>query len=180
MKQCFGAENVNNEYDTEFRSCAAQSPEDAEASLHVDKLPGCNPLQYGPSPAKPADCAAGRARRDSLGSKHLSARKDLTSQVDYDHATPTTLETSASPDSDASLGEVFSYKGTETASSEPPSSNPTGELPTFDFDTTASPPQSSAPSDEGCKAPVSITITNTVTVTVEHHHKRHGVIHHKQ
>ncbi|KZM18944.1 uncharacterized protein EKO05_0006658 [Ascochyta rabiei] len=48
MKQCFGAENVNDDGDSSFAECSA-SKSDAIAKL--DKLPGCNPIQSGPARA---------------------------------------------------------------------------------------------------------------------------------
>ncbi|KAF1996187.1 hypothetical protein P154DRAFT_398337, partial [Amniculicola lignicola CBS 123094] len=53
MKTCFGAENVNDDSDANFKTCAA-TPVYPEDTLKVEKLPGCNPLQYGPAAATQA------------------------------------------------------------------------------------------------------------------------------
>lgn len=51
MKQCFGAENVNDDGDADFKSCSASPLYGGDAGTVLDKLPGCNPIQSGPSPA---------------------------------------------------------------------------------------------------------------------------------
>jgi hypothetical protein len=51
MEQCFGAENVNNDSDADWASCAVMGTESSDASPVLEKLPGCNPLQYGPAKA---------------------------------------------------------------------------------------------------------------------------------
>jgi hypothetical protein len=62
MKQCFGADNVNDDNDSEFKSCTARSVVfSGEDISPIGKLPGCNPLQAGPAPATVvtgAGCAA--------------------------------------------------------------------------------------------------------------------------
>lgn len=61
MKTCFGADNVNDDSDEAFKTCAAtpQFPGDDKSPL--EKLPGCNPIQSGPARATQAtgpDCTA--------------------------------------------------------------------------------------------------------------------------
>jgi hypothetical protein len=48
MKQCFGAENVNDDSDSDWKQCAAST---SEAETKLEKLPGCNPIQSGPARA---------------------------------------------------------------------------------------------------------------------------------
>ncbi|KAF2268138.1 hypothetical protein CC78DRAFT_455444, partial [Lojkania enalia] len=44
MKTCFGAENVNDDSDEEFKSCSANPEYGGEDISPLDKLPGCNPI----------------------------------------------------------------------------------------------------------------------------------------
>ena len=58
MRECFGAENVND--DADISTCAAKSALANETGV-VEKLPGCNPIQDGPGEAKAMtgpDCTA--------------------------------------------------------------------------------------------------------------------------
>ncbi|KAG9197802.1 hypothetical protein G6514_001027 [Epicoccum nigrum] len=58
MKQCFGAENVNESSDSNWDQCAADT---TVSNAIFDKLPGCNPVQSGParaSVASGAGCSA--------------------------------------------------------------------------------------------------------------------------
>lgn len=48
MKQCFGADNVNDDGDANFKQCAAPV---SDATTKFEKLPGCNPIQAGPARA---------------------------------------------------------------------------------------------------------------------------------
>lgn len=63
IEACFGPANVNKNEDAEFKACSAQiSAYGAEDKSPVDRLPGCNPIQPGPSPAtvvSGAGCNAG-------------------------------------------------------------------------------------------------------------------------
>lgn len=54
MKQCFGAENVNDDSDADFKSCAAKAVYGGDEASPLEKLPGCNPLQSGPAKATQA------------------------------------------------------------------------------------------------------------------------------
>ncbi|KAF2190764.1 hypothetical protein K469DRAFT_558633 [Zopfia rhizophila CBS 207.26] len=61
MKTCFGAENVNEDDDPEFKSCQAKAEFPGDDKSPLDKLPGCNPVQNGPADATQASgegCAA--------------------------------------------------------------------------------------------------------------------------
>ncbi|KAF2873044.1 hypothetical protein BDV95DRAFT_490444 [Massariosphaeria phaeospora] len=51
MKQCFGADNVNDEGN--WNSCTAGPVYAPDTSAPVDALPGCNPIQAGPAAATP-------------------------------------------------------------------------------------------------------------------------------
>lgn len=51
MKECFGAENVNDDNDAGFKSCTAKQAFGEDKTQAIDKLPGCNPLQAGPQRA---------------------------------------------------------------------------------------------------------------------------------
>ncbi|KAL6711289.1 hypothetical protein ACN47E_005820 [Coniothyrium glycines] len=53
MEQCFGTENVNNDSDADWQNCGAAGTKSSEASPVLEKLPGCNPLQFGPARATP-------------------------------------------------------------------------------------------------------------------------------
>jgi len=58
MRQCFGAENVND--DNDIKTCAAKPILASEDGVK-EKLPGCNPIQKGPAEATAVtgpDCAA--------------------------------------------------------------------------------------------------------------------------
>jgi hypothetical protein len=48
MKACFGADNVNDDQDAAFQSCAASPLYGGDEAIFLQKLPGCNPVQYGP------------------------------------------------------------------------------------------------------------------------------------
>lgn len=54
MKQCFGQDQVNDDSDSTFKSCSAQAAFPGEDSKVLQKLPGCNPIQAGPSRATQA------------------------------------------------------------------------------------------------------------------------------
>jgi hypothetical protein len=61
MEQCFGAENVNKDGDAAFEQCAVSGKASTEVSAILKALPGCNPIQSGPTDATPATgagCAA--------------------------------------------------------------------------------------------------------------------------
>ena len=51
MEACFGAENVNNDSDADFKSCSATPEFPGDDSTHFTALPGCNPIQSGPADA---------------------------------------------------------------------------------------------------------------------------------
>jgi hypothetical protein len=76
MKECFGADNVNDDNDADFMSCTAKPAFSIESTQAIDKLPGCNPLQAGPERATQAtgpDCTAGAAPPSSGGNKTTTA-----------------------------------------------------------------------------------------------------------
>jgi hypothetical protein len=52
MKVCFGADQVNEDEDPEFKTCSTVSGEEAKSGP-IQQLPGCNPLQAGPARATP-------------------------------------------------------------------------------------------------------------------------------
>jgi hypothetical protein len=52
MKVCFGADQVNEDDDPEFKTCSTVSGEEAKSGP-IQQLPGCNPLQAGPARATP-------------------------------------------------------------------------------------------------------------------------------
>jgi hypothetical protein len=54
MKACFGADNVNDDQDAAFQSCAASPLYGGDEAIFLQKLPGCNPVQYGPALATQA------------------------------------------------------------------------------------------------------------------------------
>lgn len=64
MKQCFGAENVNDDNDESFKSCAATPSFPGDEKSPLEELPGCNPIQSGPAAATQASgpgCTAAAA-----------------------------------------------------------------------------------------------------------------------
>ncbi|KAF1944220.1 hypothetical protein EJ02DRAFT_442737 [Clathrospora elynae] len=55
MKQCFGAENVNDDSDPAWASCSAPVAYGSnDAATVLKALPGCNPIQSGPAAATTA------------------------------------------------------------------------------------------------------------------------------
>ncbi|PVH93180.1 hypothetical protein DM02DRAFT_244260 [Periconia macrospinosa] len=61
LKQCFGADGINDEKDENFAKCSAKPLFAGEDNLVVQKLPGCNPIQAGPGRAEVKtgpDCAS--------------------------------------------------------------------------------------------------------------------------
>ena len=56
MRACFGVDQVNSVIDKDFEkfeSCSATPEFPGDDQSPLDKLPGCNPLQYGPEMATP-------------------------------------------------------------------------------------------------------------------------------
>ncbi|KAF1978196.1 hypothetical protein BU23DRAFT_253120 [Bimuria novae-zelandiae CBS 107.79] len=178
MRECFGAENVND--DADISSCAAKSAFADETGV-VEKLPGCNPLQAGPEEAKVIsgpDCAAA-APAGGAADNASSAVASATSAV--------VAEISPTASSAASAIESVAASAEATAAptpSKPLVNNPINAgYPTADASDSA--PEASilpAPVDAGCANATTVTVTPpavTVTVTAAAEpryvrHKRHG------
>ncbi|KAF2116765.1 hypothetical protein BDV96DRAFT_611965 [Lophiotrema nucula] len=81
MKTCFGADNVNDDSDEEFKSCSASAeyPDDDKSPL--DKLPGCNPIQSGPGLATQATGAGCTAAPASNGGSAAASATAQTSEA---------------------------------------------------------------------------------------------------
>jgi hypothetical protein len=110
MKTCFGADNVNDDQDAVFQSCAASPVYGRDESTPVQRLPGCNPIQSGPALATKAtgpDCNAAATTAtssafnavSSIASSILapvSSIVDIVSSVVATPSTPiSTVQTSA-------------------------------------------------------------------------------------
>lgn len=179
MKTCFGADNVNDDSDSAFKSCSANTIFGGDDATSVQKLPGCNPIQSGPAlatQATGAGCSAADAASTPVASvvSNLSSalpsvsislaqkQADYASDGGYGGATPTLEPTSTAFSSSSvsiytptavsdggTLGLVFSDDATNPPSLVKPTTLPPLSHPTG-----------------GCKVPVYITITPTVTVTV--------------
>jgi hypothetical protein len=79
MKQCFGADNVNDESDSSWAQCSASKSDDV---TKLDKLPGCNPIQSGPARATVASgagCDATQAASTPTASFKVSSVASATS-----------------------------------------------------------------------------------------------------
>ncbi|OAG04915.1 uncharacterized protein CC84DRAFT_809205 [Paraphaeosphaeria sporulosa] len=111
MRECFGAENVNN--DADISTCAAKSAFADEAGV-VEKLPGCNPIQEGPGEATAVsgpDCTAAAApgagdatsavasATSAAASIISSAASEAISAVSSIVATIADIESTATPES---------------------------------------------------------------------------------
>ncbi|KAF9698228.1 hypothetical protein EKO04_003849 [Ascochyta lentis] len=78
MKQCFGADNVNDDSDSSFAQCSASK---SDTTTNFDKLPGCNPLQSGPARATTASGAGCDATQ--VASSVASATSAAGSKASY-------------------------------------------------------------------------------------------------
>jgi hypothetical protein len=99
MKKCFGAENVNNDDDEEFKSCSATPEYSLASTAPLDKLPGCNPLQAGPQRATQAtgpDCNAAAAPAPSSGGNSTSDGEDTPTGAGTSQGAATTKKPAAS------------------------------------------------------------------------------------
>lgn len=96
MEACFGAENVNKDSDADFKTCAATDIYSGDDAMVLDKLPGCNPLQYGPARAtvvSGAGCNAAPA--SSPGSKTFASSSS--GSTAYSGSPPQVMATSTPP-----------------------------------------------------------------------------------
>lgn len=146
MKQCFGAENVNDDQDEEFKSCKAEADYAGEDGTHMDNLPGGNNAETA---------AHGHARRYS------KAEDDY----NYGTATPGSSVVPTSASSVASslvttLGPLFT-----DATTIPASLRPTTPLNPLSISSSVKTPVSSSKTADECKPAVTVTVTPTVTVT---------------
>jgi hypothetical protein len=81
IEQCFGADNVNKDDDKAWASCSAMTAYGGDDDSHIEgTLPGCNPLQYGPSAATAATGAGCTAAAAPVSSK-VSASSAAASQT---------------------------------------------------------------------------------------------------
>jgi hypothetical protein len=81
IEQCFGAVNVNKDDDKAWASCSAMTAYGGDDDSHIEgTLPGCNPLQYGPSAATAATGAGCTAAAAPVSSK-VSASSAAASQT---------------------------------------------------------------------------------------------------
>jgi hypothetical protein len=81
IEQCFGADNVNKDDDKAWASCSALTAYSGDDGSHIEgTLPGCNPLQYGPSAATAATGAGCTAAAAPVSSK-VSASSAAASQT---------------------------------------------------------------------------------------------------
>lgn len=101
MEQCFGKENVNNDSDPSWGQCDVTGTESIAASPVLDKLPGCNPLQYGPARATPVsgagcDASAGPKPTGKTSSVAASASSQAAGKTSTDKSPEVTPSPSAS------------------------------------------------------------------------------------
>ncbi|KAF2279843.1 uncharacterized protein EI97DRAFT_354426, partial [Westerdykella ornata] len=165
MKQCFGAENVNDDNDAAFTQCSAK-PALADERGVVQKLPGCNPIQKGPAEATAvtgAGCVAGATggSGDSASAAPTSAATGASSPASAATSAPATT-----------LSAVIS---TGSAPSSAPSSAPASSAPVASAEdaggysaapvsSLSAPSQPSAASSD-CSSAATVTVTPTVYVT---------------
>ena len=81
METCFGADNVNDDQDAVFQSCAASPLYGGDEATFVQKLPGCNPIQYGPALATQASGEGCNFAAATTVSGALSAVSSVASSV---------------------------------------------------------------------------------------------------
>lgn len=81
MKTCFGADNVNDDQDAIFQSCAASPLYGGDEATFVQKLPGCNPIQSGPALATQASGEGCNFAAATAVSSALSAVSSVASSV---------------------------------------------------------------------------------------------------
>ncbi|KAF2740989.1 hypothetical protein EJ04DRAFT_454336 [Polyplosphaeria fusca] len=96
MKECFGAENVNDDGDAGFKSCAASPLFGGDDKSPLDKLPGCNPLQSGPALATPVT-GAGCAATGGAGAPKTSAAAGNTGAPSSASSATSIAKTTAAP-----------------------------------------------------------------------------------
>jgi hypothetical protein len=194
MKQCFGAENVNDDNDSSFKQCSAKDAYDDLSATHFETLPGCNPIQSGPAAATKATGAGCAAATGVAGSGSGSSNTTATAILASSHkASPTsgsydeaTSVTAPSSKAAATTSVVKPISGHDTAKS---SATPTsagsdlsnkGGANTEGADYELAKPSNNAEAkptlsvssdaekdDEGdCKSHATVTVTPTVYVTV--------------
>jgi hypothetical protein len=93
IEQCFGADNVNKDDDKSWASCSAMEAYGGEDGKHIETLPGCNPLQYGPAAATAATgagctAAAAPVYSNSASSIAASQTASAASSAVYSQVTP--------------------------------------------------------------------------------------------
>jgi hypothetical protein len=193
MKQCFGAENVNDDNDSSFKQCSAKNAYEDLSATHFDTLPGCNPIQSGPAAATKvtgAGCAAATGVAGSgSGSSNTTATATLASSHkasptsgSYNQATSVTAPSSKAA-ATTSVAKPISGHDTYKSSATPTSAGlnlSKGEAdaeganyelakPSNNAEAKPTPSASSdaKKDDEGdCKSHATVTVTPTVYVTV--------------
>jgi hypothetical protein len=83
MEACFGAENVNNDSDADFKSCSATPEFPGDDSNHFSTLPGCNPIQSGPADATKVTGASCSATAISASSATPAAASSASISLAY-------------------------------------------------------------------------------------------------
>ncbi|KAF1951077.1 hypothetical protein CC80DRAFT_216657 [Byssothecium circinans] len=153
MKKCFGQDQVNDDNDANFKSCAAKAAYPGDDKAVLEKLPGCNPIQAGPQAATAVsgpDCAA--APTGGSGSGSSSAP---------------TPESSA-----AGSGSSAAPSATAPASSSKAAASSTKKTSTKKSQTTTAAAVNKA--DDNV---IYETKVIYATVTASPKHKRHGHVH---
>jgi hypothetical protein len=148
MKQCFGADNVNDDGDSSFKQCSAGT---SDSATRLDKLPGCNPIQYGPARATAASgagcdataiAASGLASATSAASKVSSAASEVAPAISsaYSEAFSTTIPAGASVTVSVKVSSTVSIslanKGYAEGDYAYPTSTPAAAEPEYDEYTT--------------------------------------------
>ena len=113
MKKCFGAENVNDDNDAEFKSCSATPDFSLTSAQPLDKLPGCNPLQAGPERATQAtgpDCNNAPAAGTG-GDKTTAAQSTPTKAGNKPASTTTDTDSDAATTDLPTLSKTLGGKG---------------------------------------------------------------------
>jgi hypothetical protein len=194
MKTCFGADNVNDDQDAVFQSCAASPVYGRDETTHFQKLPGCNPIQSGPALATQAtgsDCIAAAATAasstfnvvGSVASSILAPESSMVDIVSSVIATPSTTSATRTRSRPSSALPSTSLLEIQVANTEGYGGATSTLAPTTTALSSSSVAiyTSTSISDGGslglvfedlatatglCKPAVTITVTPTVTVTV--------------
>lgn len=96
MKTCFGANNVNDESDSNFKQCSAST---SDSVAKVDKLPGCNPIQSGPARATVASGAGCDAAQAPIATATSAAASKASAAASSAASGPASAVSSAYTDS---------------------------------------------------------------------------------